>query len=102
MSVLMVLKMPIEADGMRRAAEEKGDQLREIEEASREAGAIHHAFYSGDDGVIVVDEWDSRASFEAFFEAQGEKIGQLMQAAGAQGPPDPPQFYEKLALGDEF
>lgn len=102
MSVLMVLKMPVDAEGLKRVAQEQGDTLREVEQASREAGAIHHAFYSGDDGVMVVDEWDSQASFEAFFEAQGQKIGGLMQAAGAQGPPDAPRFYEKLALGDEF
>jgi len=102
MSVLMVLKMPVDAEGLKRVAGEKGDALQEVEQASREAGAIHHAFYAGDDGVMVVDEWDSQASFESFFEAQGPKIGELMQAAGAQGAPGAPQFYEKLALGDEF
>lgn len=99
----MVLKIPVDVEGLRKAAGEHGDLMKEISGDGRAAGAIHHDFYAADDGsVIVVDEWDSRESFMGFFEAQGPKIGQLMQSAGATGEPDPPRFYEKLALGDEF
>jgi hypothetical protein len=102
MSVLMVLRIPVDAAAMERTAQEHGDQLKQISASSREAGAIHHAFYEGDDEVVVVDEWDSPESFQAFFEAQGEGIGQLMAAAGASGQPAPPRFHRKLELGDDF
>jgi hypothetical protein len=103
MSVLVVLKIPVDADGLRKAAGEHGDLMREISGRGREQGAIHHDFYAGNDGsVIVVDEWDSAESFQGFFESEGQNIGQLMQAAGATGAPDAPRFYEKLSLGDEF
>jgi hypothetical protein len=99
----MVLKLPVDGAGMQRAADEHGEDLRGIAQRGKERGAIHHAFYEGDDGkVIVVDEWDSAESFQGFFEAEGQNIGQLLQSAGAQGEPEPPVFYKKLSLGDEF
>jgi hypothetical protein len=52
--------------------------------------------------VLVVDEWENPEAFQGFYEAEGANIGQLMQAAGAQGTPAPPTFHRKLSLGDEF
>ena len=98
----MVLKIPVDAAGMERAAQEHSDLLKGVSGRARDRGAIHHAFYEGDDGVVVVDEWDSPESFQAFFEAEGENIGQLMAAAGARGEPGPPRFHRKLELGDDF
>jgi heme-degrading monooxygenase HmoA len=102
MSVLMVLKIPVEAGAMERAAGEHGELIRGIAGRAKERGAIHHDFYEGDGEVIVVDEWDSEDSFNAFYEAEGQNIGQLMGAAGAQGAPAPPTFHRKMSLGDEF
>ena len=102
MSVLMVLKIPVDAAGMERAANEQGDHLKGIAGRAKERGATRHAFYEGNGEVIVVDEWDSPESFQAFFEAEGENIGQLMAAAGATGEPAPPTFYRKLDTGDDF
>lgn len=102
MSVLMVLKIPVDAAGIERVAQEQGDQLKGVAQQGKASGAIHHAFYEGDGEVIVVDEWDSPESFQAFFEAEGENIGQLMAAAGARGEPGPPSFYRKLETGDDF
>lgn len=102
MSVLMVLRVPADADALKRATEQDRDAFLGIAERAKERGAIHHDFYGGDGECLVVDEWDSPESFQAFFEAEGANIGQLMAAAGVQGEPDAPQFYEKLSLGDEF
>lgn len=102
MSVLMVLRIPVDAASMERAAAEHSELLQGIAGRAKEHGAIHHAFYEGDDGVVVVDEWDSPESFQAFFEAEGQNIGQLMGAAGATGEPAPPRFHRKLSTGDDF
>jgi hypothetical protein len=101
-SVLMVLTVP-GADGaaMERAVDQDREKFLAIAERAKSRGAIHHAFYEGDGKIIVVDEWDSPESFHAFFEAEAGTIGPLMQAAGA-GEPEPPQFYRKVSLGDEF
>ena len=102
MSVLMVLRVPAEAEGIKKAAQDNKDALVGISERAKGRGAIHHAFYAGEGEVLVVDEWDSSESFQAFFADEAPNIGSLMQAAGAQGEPGPPRFYEKLELGDEF
>ena len=102
MSYLMLLHIPVDGAGLKRAAEEHGELLRGIAGRAKEHGAIHHDFYEGDAEVIVVDEWDSPESFQAFFEAEGENIGQLMAAAAASGEPAPPLFYRKMSLGDQF
>ncbi len=101
MSVLMVLRIPVDPDEFVRAAGENKDLIQGISQRGKERGAIHHAFYKGSEGIVVVDEWDSPESFQGFWEAEGENIGQLMAAAGA-GEPAPPTFHEKISVGDEF
>ena len=101
MSVLMVLRIPVDPDAFERAAGENQELLNGISERAKGRGAINHAFYRGSEGVVVVDEWDRPESFQAFFDAEGENIGQLMAAAGA-GEPAPPTFHEKISVGDEF
>jgi hypothetical protein len=98
----MVLKVPVAAEDLQRATQEDRDAFLGISERAKGRGAIHHDFYAGDGACFVVDEWDSAESFQGFYEAEGEAIGSLMAAAGVQGEPGPPQFYEKLSLGDEF
>ena len=101
MSVLMVLRVPgASGEAMQRVAAERGDEFLAIAERAKGRGAIHHAFYEGDGEVIVVDEWDSPESFQAFFEDEAPNIGPLMEAVGAQ--PTEPTFYRKVSLGDEF
>jgi len=102
-SVLVVLPIPVDPDAFERVAAEKADTMKEITARSRERGAIHHAFFAGDDGkVYVVDEWDSAESFQAFFQDEAPNIGPLIEAANPTGEPGPPQFYRKLDSGDEF
>jgi heme-degrading monooxygenase HmoA len=98
----MMLRIPVDAAGLERAAQENGDLIKGIAGRARERGAIHHDFYEDDGEVIVVDEWESPEAFQAFFDAESGNIGQLMQAAGATGAPAPPTFHRKMSVGDEF
>jgi hypothetical protein len=101
MSVKMILRIAVDPAEMERAAREGGDTFLGIAEHAKANGASHHEFWAGDGEVLAVDEWESREAFQAFFEAKGQDIGQLMSTAGAQQP-DQPRFYRKLSLGDEF
>jgi hypothetical protein len=101
MSVKMILRISVDPAEMERAAQEGGDTFKGIAEHARANGATHHEFWAGDGEVLAVDEWDSPEAFQAFFEAKGQDIGQLMSSAGASQP-DEPRFYRKMSLGDDF
>jgi heme-degrading monooxygenase HmoA len=101
MSVLVTLRIPTDSDSLTQAAGQNREMFLGIAERAKGRGAIHHDFYGGDGEVIVVDEWESPEAFQAFFEAEGQNIGQLMGAAGVQSQPEA-SFYTKLSLGDEF
>jgi hypothetical protein len=100
MSVKMILRIPVDPAAMQRAAGEN-DAFLGIAQHARENGAIHHEFWAGNGEVLAVDEWESAEAFQAFWDNQGQNIGQLMAAAQASEPA-PPDFYEKMSLGDEF
>jgi hypothetical protein len=67
MSFLITVKVKGDSAKFRTALGEKGDKFKEISERGKAAGAIHHQFGIGEDYVLVIDEWDSPANFEAFF-----------------------------------
>jgi hypothetical protein len=101
-SVIMMLRMQTDPALIERVASEQGDAIRAVSQRGQAAGAIHHAFYAGDDGAAyVIDEWDSPESFRSFFESEQPNIGPLMQAAGVEGEPEI-RFFEKLSTGDDF
>jgi hypothetical protein len=101
MSVMMILRIPVDPAAMERATEEHREMFLGVAEYAKQNGATHHEFWAGDGEVLAVDEWESPEAFREFFETKGAEIGQLMSTAGAQQP-DEPRFYRKLSLGDEF
>lgn len=96
----MILRIPVDPAAMERAAGEDRDNFLGIAQYAQQNGAIHHEFWAGDGEVLAVDEWESPEAFHAFFEAQGQNIGQLMAKAEAQQPAE--SFYRRLDLGDAF
>jgi heme-degrading monooxygenase HmoA len=88
MSVIVITKFPGKAADLERLASgEHADTLRRISEDGRAQGCLHHQFAEDSDGnVLVVDEWDSADSFNAFFAAQDD-IKKLAADAGVAGPP---------------
>lgn len=102
MTVLLTLRIPVSAEQLESTARDNQDLIKGIAGRAQERGAIHHGFYEDGDSVVVVDEWDNPESFQSFFEAEGQNIGELMQKAGATGQPGEPKFHRKLNSGDEF
>jgi hypothetical protein len=98
---MLILRISVDPAAMERAANEDRATFLGIAEHAKSNGAIHHEFWAGDGEVLAVDEWESPEAFQQFFEDQGQNIGQLMSAAGAQQP-DQPRFYRKLDLGESF
>ena len=101
MSVIVVLRIPGNpADLEQFAAGPGGEQMRRIAEAAKSAGGIRHQFAGGDNEVLVIDEWPDAQTFQAFFASQPE-IADVMQGAGAQGPPET-TVYRRLDTPDQF
>ena len=69
MSVLISFKVPGDLDIFIKSLDARAEDFRQFAEKARAAGAVHHQFALGQDYVMVVDEWDTVESFQAFFGA---------------------------------
>jgi quinol monooxygenase YgiN len=98
-SVIMTLRVSGDPDKMEQLAQENGDMIRGISERAQAAGVIAHRFYGSEGQIMVVDEWPNPESFHAFFEAEAQNIGPMMEQIGA-GEPEI-TFWRKLETGDD-
>ena len=100
----MSVKVTVLTKGSPKQVEEyaaaNSDSMHGIIDSAKSHGVIGHRFYGSGDQVLVLDEWPDAESFQAFFEENGDRIGPIMQAAGAQGPPEV-TVWEKLETGDD-
>lgn len=96
MSVLITMKVAGDVSQFRRWIENE-DQLREVADRSKAAGAIHHRFGIGDGFVVVVDEWDTAEHFHEFIAG----IQDVFAEAGAQAAPEV-TITEAVSTADEF
>lgn len=103
MSVIMTLRIPGNPEAMEQYTKDNPGKLEGIVEAAKRHGLIAHRFYGSEDGVglLAIDEWPDRQSFEAFFGEQQAEIQPVMEAAGAAGPPEA-SYWHELATGDAY
>lgn len=101
MSVLMVGKMHGDVATFRAALEERADEFAAWGKRAREVGAIHHRFGIGDGFVVIVDEWDSPAQFEAFF-SNPELQAFIATAGGDPNVAPDLTIVEAISSADEF
>ena len=98
MSVIMTLRFSGDPDKLEQLAAENGDMIRGISERAQARGVIAHRFYGSEGQVMVVDEWPDAESFQAFYAAEQESIGPLMEQV-ATGEPEI-TFWRELETGD--
>lgn len=102
MSVIMTLWFQGDPQRLEEHATANADELRAIGDAAKGYGCIAHRFYGSDDGqIMVIDEWPDQQSFQKFFDETRDRIGPLMEAAGASSEPQV-RFWRKLDTGDEI
>lgn len=103
MSVFLTLKFTGDPKALEQYAKDNPDALKNLVESAKGHGLIAHRFYGSDggSGMLVLDEWPDRQSFEAFFSEQQAAIMPIMQAAGVTGPPEP-SFWQELDTGDAY
>jgi hypothetical protein len=101
MSVIVTVSVQGDPRKLEEHAAANEDELRGIRDAARGHGLIAHRFYGSDDGqIMVIDEWPDEQSFHTFFEETSNRIGPLMQAAGASSAPQV-RVWRKLDTRDE-
>lgn len=87
MSVLVITKVHVEPAIFEKVVTENAETLRGISGEAQTRGAEHHLFADdGEGNVLIVDVWDRRESFDAFFGSQPQ-IAQLMHDAGVTDRP---------------
>jgi hypothetical protein len=100
MSVIVIGHMTVEPGNVEKLWSERKADFDAVAKDAKAAGAKHHQWAFGDGEVVIIDEWADAESFQKFFESQ-TKIGELMQAAGVQGPPTF-EILESKAAPDTF
>ena len=101
MSVLVITTVSADVSVFEKVMSENADTLRGISDEARAKGASRHLF--ADDGaghILIVDEWDSRESFDAFFSTQPD-IGKMMAEVGVTAPPSTVS-YRVIESADRF
>jgi len=101
MSVLVITTVSADVAVFEKVMSEHADTLRGISDEARAKGATRHLF--ADDGaghVLIVDEWDSRESFDMFFGSQPD-IGKMMAEVGVTAQPTTTS-YRVLETADRF
>lgn len=61
------------------------------------AGLLYHAGGEGDDGIVVVEVWESQEAQAAFMES---RLGRALQESGVTGPPARIRWSTVLAAHD--
>jgi heme-degrading monooxygenase HmoA len=100
MSVLVTMRVQGDTSQFRDFLESGAERMRATRETAQAGGCLHHRFGVGDGFVLVMDEWDSAESFQAFFEGNPE-LATLMRDAGAQSAPEI-TIAEAVSSPDEF
>jgi hypothetical protein len=100
-SVIVTVLTQGDPKQVREYAAANSDAMKSISDSARSHGLIAHRFYGSEGRVLVIDEWPDGESFRAFFGENSDKIGPIMQAAGAQGPPEI-NVWHKLDTGDDI
>ena len=81
---------------------EQYDQVMELmgltDGTNKPEGAIFHWVAKTDDGIVVVDVWESDEQFHRFAE---EQIGPFTQQVGIPGPPVTTRYLVHNTLGAE-
>jgi quinol monooxygenase YgiN len=99
MAVCIIVRLKVDPIRMKKLPSDRAEELRSVGAEAQGAGAVHHFFAAGDSEVLIVDEWDSAASFEKFFD--NPTIAGFMAETGVEGPPEV-SVYELLDSPDRF
>lgn len=100
MPVLMTMRINGDPKKLEQEVAKDPEGFKSIAESAKGHGLIAHRFYGTDGEIMVVDLWPDEHGFQKFFDENGSRIQPLMQAVGADGPPDV-TFWRELDVPDK-
>ncbi|MBN9107342.1 MAG: hypothetical protein J0I34_01040 [Pseudonocardia sp.] len=102
MSVIVVVEFPgARVDAFTAAYQRHAETMTAITMDGKGKGALHHMIVENENGdVMVVDEWETREQFDAFFAAQDD-IRKVIAEVGLSGPPRTTS-YRVIDTADRF
>ena len=99
MSVIVIGKLPGDTAVFQSSLAAKATEFKRYAELAQAQGAIHHRFGIGDGYVVIVDEWESMASFEKFM--SNPDLQAFIAESGASGVPEI-TIADAISTVDEF
>jgi hypothetical protein len=102
MSVIMALRLKGDPAKFEEYAKDH-PEMADIKDDAVNRGLIAHRFFGSSDGneIIIVDEWPDPGSFQAFYSANEQAIGEMMSAVGVSGEGAEPEFWRALDTPDK-
>ncbi|TSD98093.1 hypothetical protein FOS14_13945 [Skermania sp. ID1734] len=101
MSVVAIIRFDVSDMALAiKTIRSKDELLESIAADAKAHGALHHRFVHDGKQLVVVDEWDTPQSFQAFFDGN-TKIAEVTAEAGVRGAPTS-EFYETIDSADAF
>lgn len=100
MSVIVIGRFKADPNRLEQAFVSLKQVFLDVSADSKTKGAIHHQFGAGDGEVVIIDEWQDEASFQAFFAGQ-QDIPKVMAEVGVSAPPSF-EFFRQLDSPDRF
>jgi heme-degrading monooxygenase HmoA len=98
-SVTVIARFPVaDVEKAVAALQASAALLEEITEDTKSQGIIHHTFVAGESELVVIDEWETAAKFQSFFEGNA-KVAKITELAGVTGPPAVAIYNEVEAPG---
>ncbi|MFB9747203.1 hypothetical protein [Leifsonia shinshuensis] len=67
MSVIVVMKVPVDVDVFMRTLTERADEYERMQALAQAAGGRSHRYATGDGSGFLIDEWTSVDAFKGFF-----------------------------------
>lgn len=87
MSVTIVVHFHVaDADAAVKGLREHAALLEEMTVANKKAGNVRHRVFKGEGELVIIDEWETVAQFEAFFAGNAD-VEKISAALGVTGPP---------------
>ena len=84
MSVLMIAKFPGDPEALKVACDKADDELEAKFGTRMPPGATHHVCATSDDGLFIVDVWESEEVLRGML--QSPEFGETVVAAGFPSP----------------